>query len=143
MLVFHIKLQKLAYNMTDKRKAESGLDEGDLIVRSLYLLEREKKREATNRAFSQASKEPVSFFNKKIRLSHNKLKPSCHAQPVYKNRKGIKPVPTPAFSLNSAVDTLVKQEFDIYRKTKETPDIFKENNLPYLKAYDYRSWTFG
>ncbi len=139
MLVFHIKLQKLAYNMTDKRKAESGLDEGDLTCEEplIYLKEKKKGRQQTEPSLKQAKS--LYHSNKKIRLSRSQIEAflSCPTCFWKSHRKGIKPVPTPAFSLNSAVDTLVKQEFDIYRKTKETPDIFKENNLPYLKAYDH------
>tara|TARA_B100000131_G_scaffold196446_1_gene188815 strand:- start:149 stop:865 length:717 start_codon:yes stop_codon:yes gene_type:complete len=44
----------------------------------------------------------------------------------------IKPVGMPGFPINSRVDTLLKNEFDIYRKKQEPHPIFKKYNLNFV-----------
>ncbi len=43
--------------------------------------------------------------------------------------KGVKRPPVYAYSLNSTVDSLLKEEFDLYRSKKLTHPLFKDNNI--------------
>ena len=68
---------------------------------------------------------------KAIQLSPNSLNlflecPHCFW--LDKN-KGIKRPPPYPYALNSAVDALLKEEFDAYRKKKLTHPLLKENNI--------------
>lgn len=68
---------------------------------------------------------------KAIQLSPNSLNlflecPHCFW--LDKNR-GIKRPPPYPYALNSAVDELLKEEFDSYRKRKIQPPLLKENNI--------------
>lgn len=127
--------------MTDKRKADSGLDESELTHEDhlIYLKERKRGRQQTEPSLKQVKSRYKPNSGKKTRLSRSQIEAfiSCPTCFWKSHKKGIKAVPSPGFSLNSAVDALVKKEFDIYRKTKETPEIFVENSLSYLKAYDH------
>lgn len=118
----------------DRPTAPGELTRDEPLV---YLKEKKKGRQQTEPSLKQAKS--LYHSGKKIRLSRSQIEAflSCPTCFWKSHRKGIKPVPSPAFSLNSAVDALVKNEFDLYRKKKETPDIFKENNLPHFKAYDH------
>tara|TARA_B100000676_G_C17987509_1_gene792852 strand:- start:428 stop:1201 length:774 start_codon:yes stop_codon:yes gene_type:complete len=46
--------------------------------------------------------------------------------------KGLALISPPSFTLNNAVDSLLKNEFDYYRNKKEKHPIFIENNLNYI-----------
>jgi len=127
--------------MTDKRKADSGLDESELTHGDnlIYLKEKKRGRQQTEPSLKQVKSRYKPNSGKKTRLSRSQIEAFIACQTCFwkSHKKGIKAVPSPGFSLNSAVDALVKKEFDIYRKTKETPEIFVENSLSYLKAYDH------
>jgi len=69
--------------------------------------------------------------DKKIQLSPNSLNlflecPHCFW--LDKN-KGIKRPPPYPYAINSAVDALLKEEFDTYRSKKMQPPLLKENNI--------------
>ncbi len=58
------------------------------------------------------------------------------------NKLGTKRPSTPAFTLNVAVDTLFKREFDTYRTRKETHPLMKKYNIdavPFAHA-DLETW---
>jgi len=51
----------------------------------------------------------------------------------YMERKlKIRPIGTPGYPINSRVDALLKEEFDIYREKKEPHPIFKKYNLNFV-----------
>ncbi len=71
------------------------------------------------------------MIGKTIQLSPNSLNlflecPHCFW--LEKNR-GIKRPPPYAYALNSAMDTLLKEEFDAYRAKKLAHPLLKENNI--------------
>ena len=58
--------------------------------------------------------------------------------------KGIKFPGMPSFLLNSATDTLLKKDFDKYRKLQEPHPFMERNGLKHLvpfKHEDFNSWT--
>ena len=65
------------------------------------------------------------------RLSRSRLEnflncPRC----FYLDRRlGIEPPGMPAFSLNVAVDELLKKEFDVFRRLQQIPPLLKENGI--------------
>ncbi len=66
-----------------------------------------------------------------MRLSRSKVElflqcPRCFYLDL---RYGVRRPGSPPFSLNLAVDELLKKEFDIYREKAEVPPILKENGL--------------
>ena len=68
---------------------------------------------------------------KNIKLSPNSLNlflecPHCF---WLEKNKGIKRPPPYAYALNSAVDALLKEEFDTYRKNKIPHPLFKDNHI--------------
>ena len=70
--------------------------------------------------------------NKKIKLSPSSLNlflecPCCF---WLEKRKGIKRPPSYPYALNQAVDTLLKQEFDIYRAEGEPHPLILANKIP-------------
>jgi len=75
-------------------------------------------------------------MNPEYKISRSKIElftecPRCFYLEVV---KGVKRPPMPGFSLNSAVDELLKKEFDILREKKkphELMDKFKINAIPY------------
>ena len=51
----------------------------------------------------------------------------------YMERKlKIRPIGTPGYPINSRIDALLKEEFDIYREKKEPHPIFKKYNLNFV-----------
>ena len=44
----------------------------------------------------------------------------------------IRPIGMPGYPINSRIDTLLKEEFDIYRIKQEPHPIFKKNNLNFV-----------
>ena len=51
----------------------------------------------------------------------------------YMERKlKIRPIGTPGYPINSRVDALLKEEFDIYREKQEPHPIFKKHNLNFV-----------
>ena len=68
---------------------------------------------------------------KEFRLSRSKIENFLHCpRCFYIDRKlGVDQPPGYPFSLNSAVDTLLKKEFDIYRNEKKPHPLFKEYNI--------------
>ena len=68
---------------------------------------------------------------KEFRLSRSKIENFLHCpRCFYIDRKlGVDQPPGYPFSLNSAVDTLLKKEFDIYRNEKTPHPLFKEYNI--------------
>jgi RecB family exonuclease len=66
------------------------------------------------------------FKLSRSRLENHLACPRC----FYLDRRlGVDRVSGPAFTLNSATDTLLKKEFDAYRKRKESHPIMVENNI--------------
>ena len=70
-------------------------------------------------------------MEKAIQLSPNSLNlflecPHCF---WLEKNKGIKRPPAYPFALNSAMDDLLKEEFDSYRKRKLIHPLLKENNI--------------
>ncbi|PIV12745.1 MAG: hypothetical protein COS47_00955, partial [Candidatus Nealsonbacteria bacterium CG03_land_8_20_14_0_80_36_12] len=70
--------------------------------------------------------------NKIVQLSPNSLNlylecPHCF---WLEKREGIKRPPPYPYALNTAVDILLKQEFDKYRKKKELHPLLVANNIP-------------
>ena len=57
-------------------------------------------------------------------------------------RKGVKQVPGFPFTLNSAVDALLKKEFDVYRKKCEAHPLMKQNKVDAVpfKHKDLGDW---
>jgi len=78
----------------------------------------------TRNIYDPASKEPFKVSRSKIELFMNC--PQCFWLDL---RKGIKQVPGFPFTLNSAVDTLLKKEFDGYRERGEAHPIMNENGV--------------
>jgi len=68
---------------------------------------------------------------KQIKLSANSLNLSLECPHCFwlEKNKGIKRPPPYPYALNSAVDDLLKQEFDTYRSKKLPHPIFKENHI--------------
>jgi len=66
-----------------------------------------------------------------IQLSPNSLNLFLECQHCFwlDKNKGIKRPPPYAYALNSAVDSLLKEEFDSYRAKKLTHPLLKENNI--------------
>lgn len=83
-------------------------------------------------------------MNKEYKISRSKIElftecPRCFYLDVV---KGLKRPPMPGFSLNSAVDELLKKEFDILRsekKSHELMDKFKIKAIPYSHP-DLEEW---
>ena len=51
----------------------------------------------------------------------------------YMERKlKIRPIRMPSYPINSRVDALLKDEFDIYREKQEAHPIFKKHNLNFV-----------
>jgi len=82
--------------------------------------------------------------SKLFKLSRSKVDlfiecPRCF---YFDRRKGVGRPPGYPFALNSAVDALLKREFDIYRDKKEAPPLLKENQIdaiPYQHE-DLEKW---
>lgn len=76
------------------------------------------------RLYDSKSKEPFKLSRTKIDMFLDC--PRC----FYLDRKmGVSQPSIPAFTLNSAVDRLLKKEFDILRKKGESHDLMKEYNI--------------
>ncbi|MEK7505280.1 MAG: PD-(D/E)XK nuclease family protein [Patescibacteria group bacterium] len=75
--------------------------------------------------FNPDSKEPFRVSRSKIDLFHEC--PRCF---YIDQRLGIKRPDTPPFSLNNAVDTLFKKEFDIHRADETPHPLMKKYKLP-------------
>ena len=92
----------------------------------------------TRNLFDPASKEPYRVSRSKIELFMNC--PRC----FYLDRRlGISPPPSFPFSLNSAVDTLLKKEFDIHRAQGTAHPLMKAYSidavpLPHEKIEEWR-----
>ena len=90
-----------------------------------------------NRSFEPESKEPFKISRSKIDLFWEC--PRC----FYLDRRlGIKRPSMPAFTLNSAVDHLLKKEFDIHRAEKEAHPLMKKykiNAVPFQHP-DLEKW---
>ncbi|MFC1810733.1 PD-(D/E)XK nuclease family protein [Patescibacteria group bacterium] len=83
----------------------------------------------TRNLYDPNSEEPFKISRSKIDLFLEC--PRCF---YIDRRLGTRRPPGYPFSLNSAVDTLLKKEFDIYRE--------KESAHPYMKAYDIDAIPF-
>ena len=72
--------------------------------------------------------------NKPFRVSRSKFSNflDCKRCFYLDRAKGLKEPGMPGWSLNSAVDELLKKEFDILRKQKKPHPIFKKNNLNFI-----------
>lgn len=82
------------------------------------------------RIFDPNSKEPFPLSRSRL---ENFIKcPRCF---YLKNRLGVKKPSIPAFSLNSAVDNLLKKEFDVHRAG--------ETVHPLMKAYHIKAIPFN
>lgn len=70
--------------------------------------------------------------NKQIKLSPNSLNLFYECQHCFwlDKKKNIKRPPPYPYALNMAVDTLLKEEFDKYRKKKELHPLLVANNVP-------------
>lgn len=83
-------------------------------------------------------------MNKEYKISRSKIElftecPRCFYLEVV---KGVKRPSMPGFSLNSAVDELLKKEFDILREQKKAHELmekFKINAIPYTHP-DLEEW---
>ena len=81
--------------------------------------------------------------NEKLVLSRTQISnfkecPRCF---FIKQRYGINPPGSPPFLLNTAVDNLLKNEFEIYRNKQEPHPIFIENNLNFIpKQFEDEKW---
>ena len=81
--------------------------------------------------------------NEKIKLSRTQVSlfkecPRCF---YMKHRYGIGTPGSPPFLLNSAVDGLLKTEFEIYRKNSEPHPLFIENKLNFIPMnFDNEKW---
>ena len=74
--------------------------------------------------YDRQSSKPFRISRSKIELFLNC--PRC----FYLDRRlGIKRPSFPAFTLNSAVDALLKNEFDLLRKTGEKHELMKQYNI--------------
>lgn len=71
------------------------------------------------------------MYQKPIQLSPNSLDLFLECQHCFwlDKKQGIKRPPPYSYALNSAVDILLKQEFDEYRAKGEMPPLFSEHNL--------------
>jgi len=71
-------------------------------------------------------------MNKPIQLSPNSLNLFLECQMCFwlEKRQGIKRPPPYPYSLNSAVDILLKEEFDSYRMKGEVHPLILSNNIP-------------
>ena len=69
---------------------------------------------------------------KPIQLSPNSLNLylECQACFWWDKKMGIKRPPPYPYALNSAVDTLLKEEFDSYRRRNEPHPLLLDNNIP-------------
>lgn len=74
--------------------------------------------------YSPAGTEPFKLSRSKIELF---LK--CPRTFYLDRRLGVKTPGMPGFSLNSAVDTLLKKEFDAYRKKQQPHPLMVENHI--------------
>ncbi len=81
---------------------------------------------------------------KAYRLSRSQIEESVNCPKCfYLNRRvGVPHLPSYPFSLNSAVDSLLKNEFDIYRETQEPHPIMLSNNIEAVPFYhdDIDTW---
>jgi len=83
-------------------------------------------------AFKRYSRSPYNpLSDKPYKLSRSRIDnyincPRCF---YMHERKGIKAPSGPTFSLNNAVDSLYKNEFDIYRKEKKPHPIMIKNDI--------------
>jgi len=70
--------------------------------------------------------------NRPIKLSPNSLNLYLECQHCFwlEKREGIKRPPPYPYALNAAVDLLLKEEFDEYRKKKELHPLLVANNIP-------------
>jgi len=70
--------------------------------------------------------------NKLIQLSPNSLNLYLECQRCFwlDKRRGIKRPPPYPYALNAAVDVLLKEEFDEYRKKRELHPLLVANNIP-------------
>ena len=81
--------------------------------------------------------------NEKLVLSRTQISnfkecPRCF---YLKHRHGINPPGSPPFLLNTAVDNLLKNEFETYRIKQEPHPIFIENNLNFIPSqFDDKKW---
>ena len=126
--------------MATKRKL--NLEDEDLV----FLKEFKKDKQHTEPAFKLKRSRYSNDRDKKMRLSRSQIEaflncPTC----FYKMQKlGHKLPPSPGFSLNIAVDHLVKQEFNIYRENKTCPPICLENGIDNLIPFSHKDmdiWT--
>src|SRR2546427_70900 len=70
-------------------------------------------------------------YEKAIQLSPNSLNLYLECQACFwlDKKMGIKRPPPYPYALNSAVDALLKEEFDIYRKRNEVHPLLLQNNI--------------
>jgi len=70
--------------------------------------------------------------NRPIKLSPNSLNLYLECQHCFwlEKREGIRRPPPYPYALNAAVDVLLKEEFDKYRKKKELHPLLVANNIP-------------
>jgi len=79
----------------------------------------------------QAGRLYVPGSNEPFKLSRSKLSLFMECQRCFyiELRYGISRPDTPAYSLNVAVDTLLKREFDAYRKRRTVPPLLEEHGI--------------
>ena len=80
--------------------------------------------------------------NEQLKLSRTQVSlfKECQRCFYMKQRHGIGTPGSPPFLLNSAVDGLLKSEFEIYRESQTPHPLFKENKLNFVP---YKSDLFG
>lgn len=91
------------------------------------------ERKYKSKVFFPASKEPFTFSRSKIDLFTEC--PRCFYLDA---RLGVKRVSGPSFTLNNAVDELLKREFDIHRTAQSLHPFLKEYGLDALPFNDER-----
>ena len=69
--------------MTDKRKAESGLDEGDLTCEEPLIYLKEKKKGGNKQSLLSSKQRACIILIRKLDYLEVKSKPSCPAQPAF------------------------------------------------------------
>ena len=77
---------------------------------------------------------------KKFRISRSKVDDFVNCQRCFwlDRVKGVDRIRTPAFTINIAVDRLLKNEFDYYREKKERHPLFIEKKLNFIPFKDSR-----
>ena len=105
-----------------KRKVDWGDDDDEPLVYLKEMKEGSKKLKVLSNKEKNRYQRPDS--GKKSRLSRTQIEDFLTCKTCFwkTHKQGFKPIPSPGFAINSAIDTLVKKEFELlYRESQETP----------------------